>query len=896
MKKRSTALFHSLLVMELNVLLLLFFFNSVMTQSLSSHSEHSALFQLRSSLGIKAKYWPRKTDPCSRWVGIHCQNGRVTGINLSELKRTRASQLSPQFAVDALSSFSHLVLLNTTGFKLPGSIPEWFGFNLTTIEVLDLRFSSIVGSIPQSFGSLYRLSFICLSGNSLTGNIPASLGQLSELLVMDLSDNLLTGTIPFGAPSFNKITKIDLSSNFLSGPIPPGFGSLSGLESLKLSNNSFTGSIPAQLGNLSKLVELDLGFNFLSGLLPRSFGRLESLRKLVIANNGLDGQLPGNLFANLTQLQYVVLSQNHFDGIVPRFSMPSQLRHFDVSGNNFTGYLVNVTAIFGIPDRLFNLSNNHIYGNLTSSIGKFGILDLSNNYLQGAAPNESGSNIIVSGNCFLSLPGQRSSKDCKMFYAHRGLYASNDIGLHPVGLSLHRTPRRKHRLTYVLVGVFGGLGFIVVLALVLVVLLKVCGKRNIEQRGTSNVSPAPEVGNVQPPKASTFSCPGELFTYKQILQATKDFSDTNFIKHGHSGDLFRGTLEGGFAVVIKKVDVCSFPKESYTLELEFFNKFSHTRLVPLLGYCLEQEDEKFFVYKHMPNGDLSKCLYRPIGLKDASIHSLDWITRLKIAIGAAEGLSYLHHECNPPLVHRNVKATSILLDDKYEVRLGSLSEVRSQGGENHHNMITRLLRIQSGEQGASGPCTTSACDVYCFGKVLLELVTGKHGISETDDASTKEWLEHNLSYISIYDKDQVAKIIDPSLIIDDDLLEEVWAVAIVAKSCLNPKASRRPLMRHILRALENPFKVVREEHFSSARTTSSRRSWSATFFGSWRHSSSGSNQANRDIISALKQSGRVGSQSSGMHESSSSRKRLSSEIFPEPMEMQDVERQDNVHR
>lgn len=137
---------------------------------------------------------------------------------------------------------------------------------------------------------------------------------------------------------------------------------------------------------------------------------------------------------------------------------------------------------------------------------------------------------------------------------------------------------------------------------------------------------------------------------------------------------------------------------------------------------------------------------------------------------------------------------------------------------------------------------TATCpyDVYCFGKVLLELVTGKMGISASSDAQVKEILEQTLPYISIYDKELVTKIVDPSLIIDEDLLEEVWAMAIVARSCLNPKPTRRPLMRYILKALENPLKVVREENSGSARlrTTSSRGSWNAALFGSWRQSSS----------------------------------------------------------
>lgn len=145
----------------------------------------------------------------------------------------------------------------------------------------------------------------------------------------------------------------------------------------------------------------------------------------------------------------------------------------------------------------------------------------------------------------------------------------------------------------------------------------------------------------------------------------------------------------------------------------------------------------------------------------------------------------------------------------------------------------------------------------------------------------------------------MSKIVDPSLIIDDDLLEEMWAVAIVAKACLHPRPSRRPEMRRVLKALENPFKVVREGSFNSIRlrNTSSRRSWSAAFLGSWHHSSqdstNASGQTSKEAGIVLKQSGRVGSHSlSSGNEHSSSCKRSSSEIFPEPQDTLDIERQD----
>lgn len=186
---------------------------------------------------------------------------------------------------------------------------------------------------------------------------------------------------------------------------------------------------------------------------------------------------------------------------------------------------------------------------------------------------------------------------------------------------------------------------------------------------------------------------------------------------------------------------------------------------------------------------------------------------------------------------------------------------------------------------------------------MLELVTGRLGLSGPEgDGPTKEWLDRILPYISIYEKELVTKIVDPSLIIDEDLLEEVWAMAIVARSCLNPKPSRRPLMRYILKALENPLKVVREEHSVAAASgsarlkaaaSSSRGSWNAaTLFGSWRQSSSDVRpKAPEGAAGSFKRSRTSGSQGSGPNNGEgggggghSSSSRRSKEIFPEPLE------------
>ncbi|XP_034927565.1 probable LRR receptor-like serine/threonine-protein kinase At2g16250 isoform X2 [Populus alba] len=859
-------------VLALKFLLLVLFFESTFEQQqerLTSPIERAALLGLRSSLGLRSRDWPIKADPCSIWNGIKCENGSVSEINISGFKRTRLGSQNPQFGVDSLVNLTRLKSFNASGFYLPGSIPDWFGQGLVSLQALDLSSCLISNAIPGSLGNLTSLTVLYLHDNNLTGMIPSSLGQLVGLSVLDLSSNMFTGSIPVSFGSLQNLTRLDISMNFLFGSVPPGIGMLSKLQYLNLSINDLSSSIPAQLGDLRNLVDLDLSFNSLSGSLPAELRGLRNLQRMLIGINLLGGSLPVNLFPVPSQLQTVVLKSNGFIGAVPDvlWSMP-RLRLLDISGNNFT--------------------------------------DLSGNYFEGRVPDYVSGNASLVSNCLQNLSNQRSLLDCTSFYTEKGLIFDN-FGLpNSTQPPARENSGKSKRKVVILVSVLGGFGLILLLVILIVLLLffiRKTGNKTQRGVGVGPATPVPSGSSPPPPGVSIdFSSLGDTYTYQQLLLATGDFSDVNLIKYGHSGDLYKGISESGIPVVIKKIDLESHRKEAYLLELDFFSKVSNPRLVPLLGLCLEKENEKFLIYKHMPNGDLSSSLYRKTNSEDG-LKSLDWITRLKIAIGAAEGLSYLHHECTPPIVHRDVQASSILLDDKFEVRLGSLSEVCTQEGDTHHSRITRFLRLpQSLEQGTSGSLTTTcAYDVYCFGKVLLELVTGKLGISASSDAQLKEFSEQILPFISIYDKELVIKIVDPSLIIDEDLLEEVWAMAIVARSCLNPKPSRRPLMRYILKALENPLKVVREENSGSARLrTTSSRSWNGSLFGSWRHSSSDvavipAASSARPGGSSFKQSGTSNSQGSGQNgggDHSTSHRRHSREIFPEPYDEQDVEKQD----
>ncbi|KAF8714036.1 hypothetical protein HU200_028028 [Digitaria exilis] len=701
-----------------------------------SRADMAGLYSLRASLGLRARDWPLKSDPCTSWVGVACRGGRVVGVTVAGLRRTRLGALSPRIALDGLRNLTALERFNASGFALPGQVPAWFGAALPpSLAVLDLTSAAVNGTLPADLGASGNLTEVRLAGNSISGPVPAPL--------------LLAG----GGPRV-----------------------------LDLSRNNFTGALP----------------------LPNA--------SVVVAG-----------------------------------------------------------AAIAAASSLFNISGNSLYGVAGDAIAalgrRFQVVDVSSNYLDGALNGSSDGTVLATMNCFYGVPGQRSRSDCEEFYKKQGVGLVDAPAPSPLPSPLPQPSpevKKKHSISKnVLVGVLVAAGtlMVVFMAVLLLCLVKRrsrgrsvgrgiepneegSGTRSVRRRDSTVNPVASSPSAVSPPRANgepnkdASAIAGEL-SYEDLIHATGGFADDKFIKHGHSGDIYHGVLENGSHVVVKKVGSKGVNK--HAAELDFYTRYSHDRIVPLLGY-LSKDDEEFLAYKYIPKGDLTNALHKKSVDTPDSLPSLDWITRLKIATGVAEAMCFLHDECIPPLVHRDIQASSVLLDDKYEVRLGSMSDICVQQSGGSQNVFSRILRSsKSLDKHASGPPASCSYDVLCFGKVLLELVTGNFGISGSNDGgASEEWLSSTLSRINGGDKASIADIIDPLLVVDEDHQEEVWAVAIIAKTCLSTKPSRRPSARYVLRALENPLRVVRRQGSSRSnsarlRSSSSRSSWQSVFQGNNGH-------------------------------------------------------------
>ncbi|XP_050264410.1 proline-rich receptor-like protein kinase PERK1 [Quercus robur] len=322
---------------------------------------------------------------------------------------------------------------------------------------------------------------------------------------------------------------------------------------------------------------------------------------------------------------------------------------------------------------------------------------------------------------------------------------------------------------------------------------------HMSSKGRSGLlSPVSEIPSPRPGAALGFSC--VVFTYDQLMVATNGFSEANLLGQGGFGYVHKGVLPGGQEVAVKQLKIDSHQGErEFQAEVETISRVHHKHLVSLVGYCVTGA-ERLLVYEFVSNKTLAFHLHgeeQPV---------MNWANRMKIAVGSAKGLAYLHEDCNPKIIHRDIKASNILLNSKFEAKVADfgLAKIFSDTTADITHISTRVVGTfgyLAPEYASSGKVTDKS-DVYSYGVMLLELITGRLPISQAQSSTNiglAEFARPLLSkarMVSNFDA-----LVDPRLLGNYDLNEMTKMVACAA-ACVRYTACNRPPMSQIVHALE----------------------------------------------------------------------------------------------
>ncbi|KNA23893.1 hypothetical protein SOVF_020500 [Spinacia oleracea] len=722
---------------------------------------------------------------------------------------------------------SNLKELSLQNNLFMGPIPPSIG-NCSQLVSLDLSFNFLTGRIPTSLGSLTQLKDLIMWMNKLDGDIPSELTYNRALENLILDFNELTGTIPSGLMNCANLNCISLSSNKLSGTIPPWIGNLNNLAILKLSNNSFYGEIPPELGNCKSLLWLDLNSNLLSGSIPPALPKQSGTIGLnvkkkywYLRNYGGKGcHGTGNLleFAGIrreavnripTMCKFQQIYLGHTQ---PNFNYNGSMIFLDLSYNNLQG---------GIPKELgtmfflwiLNLGHNNLSGQIPEDLAEMkniGVMDLSHNHLSGSIPPSLGSlsSLTDMDLSYNDLSGM--IPETAQFETFPPSRFSNNTGLcgYPLPTcnrsssgtsSPHRKHGRKTTIAWnVAMGLFSSLFCIFWLVIVGIQLKRRRRKKETVQdiymeNNTTSAWKFTSNREALSINLATFEKPLQKLTFADLLSATNGFHDDSLIGKGGFGDVYKAQLKDGSVVAIKKlVYMCGQGDREFTAEMETIGKIKHRNLVPLLGYCKVRE-ERLLVYEYMKYGSLADVLHDP---KKAKI-KLNWSARKKIAIGAARGLVFLHHNCIPHIIHRDMKSSNVLVDENLEARVSDFGMARLMSAVDTHLSVSTLAGTPGyvpPEYYQSFRCSNKG-DVYSYGVVLLELLTGRQPTDSVDFGDNNNLV----SWVKMHTKLRISDVFDPELLKEDPNLEiELLQHLKLACACLYDQPSKRPTMIEVM--------------------------------------------------------------------------------------------------
>ncbi|KAK4268414.1 hypothetical protein QN277_025077 [Acacia crassicarpa] len=699
---------------------------------------------------------------------------------------------------DSMQKLSSCTSLSLQGNSFTGGIPDWIG-GLKNLEILDLSANSFSDWIPKSIGNLDSLNKLNLSRNQLTGNLPESMSNCIKLLDIDMSHNKLSGHIPSWffkmglksiSLSWNNFTKgnipalsststsyfglqvLDLSSNAFSGGLPSSIGGLSSLQVLNMSTNNISGAIPVSIGELKSLFILDLSDNKINGSIPSEIEGLISLSELRLQRNFLTGRIPTQIdkCSSLTSLN---LSHNKLAGSIPSaIANLHNLQHMDLSWNELSGSLpkelTNLSRLFS-----FNVSYNHLHGELP--VGGF---------FNTIPPSSVSANPLLCGSIV--------NHSCPSVHPKPIVLNPNSSGSNSGPSSQNRRHKKVILSISALIAI--GAAALIITGVVAITLL------NMHARHSMSRSAAPFALS----GGEDYSCsPQNDPNYGKLVMFTGDaeFADgahnllnkDNEIGRGGFGVVYHTILRDGRSVAIKKLTVSSLVKsqEDFEREVKTLGKMRHQNLVALEGYYWTSSLQ-LLIYEYLSRGSLHKLLH-----DENKKAILSWRQRFKIILGMAKGLAHLH-QMN--IIHYNLKSTNVLIDCSGEPKIGDFGLVRLLPMLDHcvlSSKIQSALGYMAPEFACRTVKITEKCDIYGFGILVLELVTGKRPV---------EYMEDDVVVLcdmvrGALEEGKADQCIDPRLL-GNFAAEEAIPVIKLGLICASQVPSNRPDMAEVVNILE----------------------------------------------------------------------------------------------
>ncbi|KAG4143990.1 hypothetical protein ERO13_D05G008200v2 [Gossypium hirsutum] len=485
----------------------------------------------------------------------------------------------------------------------------------------------------------------------------------------------------------------------------------------------------------------------LSGTLSRTIGNLTNLHQVLLQNNNISGEIPTEL-GTLLKLQTLDLSNNRFSGPIP--------------------------VSFGLLNSLqyLRLNNNSLSGPFPASLAKtpqLAFLDLSFNNLTGPVPQFPTKTFSIVGNPLICRSS--STEVC-----------SGSANAAPLSFSLGSSngEHRSKKLAIAL-GISLSFAFLILLAFALLWHRKKCKRLTVLSIIDNKEEGLTSLGNLR------------NFTFRELQLATNNFSSKNLLGSGGFGNVYKGKLVEGTLVAVKRLKdlTGSFGELQFRTELEMISLAVHRNLLRLIGYCATS-NERLLVYPYMSNGSVASRLRgKP---------ALDWNTRKRIAIGAARALLYLHEQCDPKIIHRDVKAANILLDDYCEAVVGDFGLAKLLDHTDSH--VTTAVRGTVGHiapEYLSTGQSSEKTDVFGFGILLIELITGMRALEFGKTVGQKgamlEWVK------KIQQEKKVEVLVDRELGSNYDRID-VGEMLQVALLCTQILPVHRPKMSEVVRMLE----------------------------------------------------------------------------------------------